>query len=141
MPDARAVAETAPILTATSGRRRHDALNRGGVMGTTSPTASDRYVAAYDSTQFKALRRRSDGFIVWASVIFYGWWFIGILLAAFAPDFFRKGLSGPMNVGLLFVLLSFALVTAMSVVYLRFARTRLDPLSEQIRVDLEGDLR
>jgi uncharacterized membrane protein (DUF485 family) len=64
-----------------------------------------------------------------------------ILLAAFAPGFFRTGLGGPMNVGLLVVALSQGLVVAVSVVYLRFARTRLDPASEQIRADLEGDLR
>jgi len=106
-----------------------------------SAAAGDRYVAVYESTQFKALQRRSHTFTAWASVIFFGWWFLVILLAAFVPDFFRKGLGGPMNVGLLFVLLSLHLVVAISVVYLRFARTRLDPLSEQIRADLEGDLR
>jgi uncharacterized membrane protein (DUF485 family) len=111
-------------------------------LGTMDLTAdADRYVAVYDSAQFKALRRRSNTFIAWASVIFYGWWFIVILLAAFAPGFFRKGLGGPMNVGLLFVSLSMGLVVAICAVYLRLARTRLDPLSERIRADLEGELR
>jgi uncharacterized membrane protein (DUF485 family) len=110
-------------------------------MGTMdSAAAADRYVAVYDSTQFKALRRRSNTFIAWASVTFYGWWFLVILLAAFVPDFFRTGLVGPINVGLLSVFLSLNLVVAISVVYLRFARTRLDPLSEQIRADLEGEI-
>jgi uncharacterized membrane protein (DUF485 family) len=107
-----------------------------------SAVDGDRYVAVYHSAQFKALRRRSNTFVAWASVAFYGWWFLFLLLAAFVPDFFRKGLGGgPMNVGLLFLFVSLNLVVAMSVVYLRFARTRLDPLSEQIRADLEGDLR
>jgi uncharacterized membrane protein (DUF485 family) len=111
-------------------------------MGTTPSAADgDRYVAVYDSARFKALRHRSKTFIVSASVIFYGWWLLVIVLAAFVPDFFRKGLGGPMNVGLLFVLLSQFLVVALTAVYLRFARTRLDPASEQIRADLEGDVR
>ncbi|SCL41864.1 Uncharacterized membrane protein, DUF485 family [Micromonospora pallida] len=111
-------------------------------MGTMDSAANgDRYVAVYESAQFKTLRRRSNSFIVWASVVFYGWWFVGISLAAFVPDFFRTGLGGPMNVGLLFILLSLLLVVAIAVSYLRFARERLDPLSEQIRADLEGDLR
>ncbi|MWA09120.1 DUF485 domain-containing protein [Streptomyces sp. BA2] len=111
-------------------------------MGTmNSPANVDRYVAVHDSAQFKALRRQSNAFILWASVIFFGWWFLGCVLATFVPEFFRQGLGGPMNVGLLFVLLSFAFVVTISAVYLRFARTRLDPLSEQIRADLEGDLR
>ncbi|MFB6522415.1 DUF485 domain-containing protein [Streptomyces sp. NPDC056401] len=106
-----------------------------------SPVDGDRYVAVYDSAPFQALKRRANGFTLWASVAFLGWWFLVILLAAFAPDFFRQGISGPMNVGLLFVLLSFVLVVTISAVYLRFARTQLDPLSEQIRAELEGDLR
>jgi uncharacterized membrane protein (DUF485 family) len=110
-----------------------------GTMG--SAADGDRYVEVYDSARFKALRRRSNTFIAWTSVVFYGWWVLVILLAAFVPEFFRKGLGGPMNVGLLFVLLSQTLVVAVSVVYLRFARTRLDPLSERIRADVEGDLR
>jgi uncharacterized membrane protein (DUF485 family) len=111
-------------------------------MGTMdSAVDGDRYVAVYESARFKTLRRRSNSFIAWTSVIFYGWWFLGISLAAFVPGFFRTGLGGPMNVGLLFILLSLLLVVAIAVVYLRFARERLDPLSEQIRADLEGDLR
>ncbi|MEU6008143.1 DUF485 domain-containing protein [Streptomyces sp. NPDC047453] len=112
-----------------------------GTMDSAAEADGNRYVAVYDSAQFKDLRRRSNTFIAWASVIFYGWWLLVLLLAAFVPDFFRKGLGGPMNVGLLFVLLSLALVVTVSAVYLRFARTRLDPLSERIRADLEGDLR
>jgi uncharacterized membrane protein (DUF485 family) len=111
-------------------------------MGTLSSAADgDRYLAVYDSAQFKVLRRRSNAFIIWASVILSGWWILFLLLAAFAPDFFRQGIGGPMNVGLLFVALSMNLVAAIAAVYLRFARTRLDPLSEQIRAELEGDLR
>lgn len=110
-----------------------------GAMDTAA--GGDRYVAVYDSAQFKDLRRRSNAFIIRASVIFYGWWLLVILLAAFAPDFFRQGIVGPVNVGLLFVFLSLNIVVATSLAYLRFARTRLDPLSEQIRADLEGDLR
>lgn len=106
-----------------------------------SAAADDRYVAVYNSAQFRALRRQSNAFVGWASVIFYGWWFVGVLLAAFVPEFFRQGLAGPVNVGLLYVFLSLNLVVAMAVVYLRFSRTRLDPLSHEIRLSLEGDLR
>jgi uncharacterized membrane protein (DUF485 family) len=111
-------------------------------MGTTNSAAdADRYVAVYESAQFQTLRRRSNSFIRWAGIAFFGWWFLVILLAAFVPDVLRAGLGGPMNVGLLFILLSLAFVVILSAVYLRYARTRLDPLSEQIRADLEGDPR
>lgn len=111
-------------------------------MGTMDSAAGgDRYVAVYESAQFQDLRRRSNAFIVWGSVAFFGWWFLVILLAAFAPAVLRTGLGGPMNVGLLFIGLSMAFVVVLAAVYMRYARTRLDPLSEQIRADLEGDLR
>ncbi|MCD0448656.1 DUF485 domain-containing protein [Actinocorallia sp. API 0066] len=106
-----------------------------------SAVADDRYVAEYESARFQALRRRSNAFIAGASIVFYGWWFVGIALAAFAPGVFRTELGGPFNVGLLFLLLSFVLVVAVTVAYLRFASSRLDPASEQIRVELEGGTR
>ncbi|MEV0776496.1 DUF485 domain-containing protein [Streptomyces sp. NPDC050433] len=112
-------------------------------MGTINSLAGgdDRYVAVHDSAQFKALRRQSNAFILWASVLFFGWWFTGSALATFAPDFFRQKVGDTMNVGLVFVLLSFVFVVALSGLYLRYARTRLDPLSERIRAELEGESR
>jgi uncharacterized membrane protein (DUF485 family) len=143
MPGASAVPETADVST-----HRHattpspGVISTGGVMGTTNSAADgDRYLAVYESARFRTLRRRSNAFITWASITFFGWWFLVILLAAFAPGVLRTGLGGPMNVGLLFIGLSLAFVVTLSAVYLRYARTRLDPLSEQIRADLEGDLR
>jgi len=111
-------------------------------MGTTHPTAAgDRYVAVYDSARFKVLRRRSNTFIASVAAAFYGWWLLVILLAAFVPQFFRIGLGGPMNVGLLVVGLSSGLVVVVSAVCVRYAAARLDPLGDEIRADLERELR
>ncbi|MEU5524420.1 DUF485 domain-containing protein [Streptomyces sp. NPDC047860] len=111
-------------------------------MGTFDQTADgDRYVSLHNSPEFRELRRQSQTFTAWVSGIFYGWWFLVILLAAFAPGFYRQDLIGPINVGLLFVFVSFNLVVVVSSASMRFARTRLDPLGERVRADLEGDLR
>ncbi|WP_225801866.1 DUF485 domain-containing protein [Streptomyces sp. NK15101] len=111
-------------------------------MDTLDPSVDgDRYVALHNSPQFRALRRKSNTFTSWVSGLFYGWWFLVILLAAFAPDFYREEIVGPINVGLLFVFLSLNLVVAVSTLYLRHARTQLDPMTDRIRADLEGDLR
>jgi uncharacterized membrane protein (DUF485 family) len=106
-----------------------------------SAADADRYQAVYDSSEFKDLRRRSNRFIGWTAAIFYGWWLLVIFLGAFAPDVFRTKITGPMNVGLVVLMVSFALVLAVSAVSLRHARTQLDPLSDRIRADVEGDLR
>lgn len=111
-------------------------------MGTVDSAAEgDRYIAVYESAQFKVLRRKSNVFIAVTAAAFYGWWMVVIFLAAFVPDFLRNGLVGPINVGLLFVLVSFALVVVVSTVSLRYARTHLDPISDRIRADVEGDPR
>lgn len=108
---------------------------------TNSLSDGDRYVAVHDSAQFTALRDRWQKFTLSASVVFMGWWFLAILLGAFAPDFYRTSVTGSLNVGMLFALATLVLVPAIIAIYLRFARTQLDPLSERIRVDLEGDPR
>ncbi|MEV5932967.1 DUF485 domain-containing protein [Streptomyces sp. NPDC052079] len=48
-----------------------------------------------NSPEFRELRRQSQTFTAWVSGIFYGWWFLVILLAAFAPGFYRQDLVGP----------------------------------------------
>ena len=111
-------------------------------MGTVDSAAEgDRYIAVSESAQFKVLRRKSNVFIAWTAALFYGWWLAVIGLAAFVPDFFRSGVVGPINVGLLFVLVSFFLVVVVSTVSLRYARTQLDPLSDRIRAEVEGNPR
>lgn len=107
-------------------------------MGAVDSAPDDRYTAVYDSARFTALRRKSDSFIGWTAAAFYGWWLITIGLAAFVPDFFRTSIGGPLNVGLLFVLISFALVMVVSTMALRYARTQLDPLADEVRADVEG---
>ncbi|MEV4807748.1 DUF485 domain-containing protein [Nonomuraea sp. NPDC049421] len=108
-------------------------------MGTTNSLPDgERYVAVHGSARFKALRRQSQSFTLWASVVFTGWWFLTILLGAYAPSFYRQTVIGNVNVGLLFVLVSFALVLVITLLHLRHARTRLDPLAEQIKADMEG---
>lgn len=111
-------------------------------MGATKSLPDDeRYVAVHDSARFKDLRRKWQVFTLRATVTFVGWWFLSIGLGAFRPSFYTVRVVGSLNVGLIFVLVTFALVLVIITSYLRYARTRMDPLGEQIRADLEGDLR
>jgi len=108
---------------------------------TKSLSDAGRYVEIQDSTQFKALRERYQRFAARASVIFVGWWFAAILLGAYAPGFYRLPVLGNVNVGMLVVLATFALVLVLAGMYLRYARTQLDPLADQIRAEAEGGRR
>jgi uncharacterized membrane protein (DUF485 family) len=111
-------------------------------MGTTSPLPDrDRYLAVQDGTKFKTLRGQVQTFTLWACVAFTGWWILASLLGAFAPGFYRITVIGYVNVGLLFALGSFILVLVIVPIYLSYAKTRLDPLAEQVRADLEGEPR
>jgi uncharacterized membrane protein (DUF485 family) len=111
-------------------------------MNTTSPPSDgDRYLAVHDSAQFVALHQRWRTFVLRASASFLGWWFLVIVLGAFAPDLFRTKVAGDLNVGVLFALGSFAAVLVITPIYLRYARTQLDPAIEKIRTELEGDVR
>ena len=111
-------------------------------MGTTNSLSdAERYVAIHDSTQYQALRHEYQRFAVPATVIFVAWWFIAILLGAFAPGFFGAIVFANVNVGLLAVILTFALVIVITAMYLKHARTRLDPLADKIRAQAEGGMR
>jgi uncharacterized membrane protein (DUF485 family) len=111
-------------------------------MGTTnSLSEGERYAAVYDSTRFKALRHEFSRFAVPATVVFVGWWFLAILLGAYAPGFFGLSVIGSVNVGTLAIMVTFALVIVIAAMYFKHARTRLDPLADEIRADAEGGLR
>jgi uncharacterized membrane protein (DUF485 family) len=108
---------------------------------TNSLPDAERYVATHDSTRFQTLRHRYQRFAVPASLIFVGWWFISILLGAYAPGFFGLTVFADVNVGTLFVMVAFALVLVIAGMYLKYARTELDPLADEVRAEAEGGLR
>jgi len=111
-------------------------------MGTTNSLSDgERYVAIHDSTQFNALRQQYRRFTAPASVVFIGWWALVILLGAYAPGFYRQTVIASVNVGMLAVLGTFVLVLVIAAMYLRHARTQLDPLADRIRAEFEGGSR
>jgi len=73
---------------------------RGPVIGTTSG-----YELVQGSREFLTLRRRLGYFVVPVTVMLLGWYFLYVILAAFAPGFMRISVFGEVNVGLCFGLL------------------------------------
>ena len=62
---------------------------RGPVIGTTSG-----YELVQGSREFLTLRRRLGYFVVPVTVMFLGWYFLYVILAAFAPGFMRVSVFG-----------------------------------------------
>jgi uncharacterized membrane protein (DUF485 family) len=98
----------------------------------------DPWAAAHTSVEFHILRKRLHGFVFPMTALFLSWYFLYVLLAAFAPHLMAIKLMGNINIGLVFGLLQFVSTFAITTVYVRFANRDLDPLGSRIRQRLEG---
>ena len=95
------------------------------------------YEVVHASREFRTLRRHLGSFAGPAIALFLGWYFLYVIIAAFAPGFMRITVAGEVNVGLCFGVLQFASTFLITVIYRRWARQRLDPQSERLRHRLE----
>ena len=73
-------------------------------MSSTETERGDDVASSYDevqqSAEFVDLRRRFRRFVFPMTALFLAWYFLYVLLAAFAPDFMAIKLFGNINVGL-----------------------------------------
>ena len=90
------------------------------------------------SERFQTLKKRHRGFVFPVAVGFLVWYFVYVLLAAYAHDFMATPVFGNVNVGLLFGLGQFVTTFAITTAYVIYANRKLDPLAEEIRADLEA---
>jgi uncharacterized membrane protein (DUF485 family) len=67
------------------------------------------------------------------------WYLTYVLLACFARDLMAVPVADGINVGLVIGLLQFVSTFVISTVYVVYARLRLDPLAERLRVRVESD--
>ena len=98
----------------------------------------DPWVAAVNSAEFSTLRRRLRGFVFPMTAFFLAWYFLYVLLAAFAPRFMSIRVVGNVNVGLIFGLLQFVSTFVITTLYVQFANRHLDPVSSRLRKQVEG---
>jgi uncharacterized membrane protein (DUF485 family) len=103
-----------------------------------SGRTSDPWTATYVSAEFTTLRTRLRGFVFPMTAFFLVWYFLYVLLAAFAPHFMAIKVIGNVNIGLIFGLLQFVSTFAITTIYVRFANRYLDPVSSRIREHVEG---
>jgi len=66
-------------------------------------------------------------------VFFLTWYFLYVISAAFAPGFMRIKVAGEINIGLCFGLLQFVSTFAITMLYGRWARRNIDPVSDRLR--------
>ena len=95
------------------------------------------YEIVHNSREFRWLRRRFRGFALPATLAFLGWYFLYVVLAAFAPGFMRHPVAGDVNVGLCFGLLEFVSTFLIATGYTWWSRRNLDPVADQMRQRLE----
>lgn len=87
--------------------------------------------------EFQALKRRFRGFVFPVAIAFMVWFLGFVVLAAFAHELMAIPFLG-MNVGLWLGLAQFVTTFGITMWYVRFANRRLDPLTTELRAELEN---
>ncbi|MBJ7470119.1 MAG: DUF485 domain-containing protein [Solirubrobacteraceae bacterium] len=95
--------------------------------------SADVYTEILASKEFQELRSRYRRFVFPVTGGALAFYFTYVLLAAYSPGFMGEVITGSITVGLVFGLLQFVMVFAITTFYVRFARTVLDPAAAQIR--------
>ena len=95
------------------------------------------YVAVEESPRFVELKRKHRSVVFPLAVLFLVWYFVYVLLSSFAPDFMAQEVWGHITIGLLLGLGQFVTTFAITMGYVSFANRKLDPISSEIRADLE----
>jgi uncharacterized membrane protein (DUF485 family) len=95
------------------------------------------YIAVEQSPRFLQLKRTQRSFVFPLAAFFLIWYFVYVVLAAFAPEFMGQRVWGDITVGLLLGLGQFVTTFAITMAYVAFANRKLDPLASEIREDLE----
>ena len=103
----------------------------------TVPPGGIDYIAEERTPQFLELKRKHRSFVFPLSVAFLLWYFAYVLLSSFAPEFMSQKVWGQITVGLLLGLGQFVTTFAITMWYVSYANKHLDPLSAQIRDNLE----
>lgn len=96
------------------------------------------YEEVQASAEFQDLRKRFRGFVFPATAFFLIWYFVYVMLAAFAPGFMSTKVFANINIGLIFGLLQFVTTFGITILYVRWANKTFDPAAERIREHMEG---
>lgn len=105
------------------------------------PNETD-YQRVQRSEEFQALRTRFRRFVFPMTAFFLLWYFLYVLLAAYAHDFMSTRVSGNITVGLLLGLGQFVTTFAITMIYANWANKHQDPIADELRHHIEtGEVR
>jgi uncharacterized membrane protein (DUF485 family) len=108
----------------------------------TRPSGGTSYEEVQASAEFVELRRRFRRFVFPVTGLFLAWYFLYVVLAAYAPDFMSTQVLGNINIGLILGLLQFVSTFAITMTYARWADREFDPTADRLREHMEtGELR
>ena len=103
-----------------------------------SPSEARDWEEIASRPEFQVLRHRLRSFVFPMTAAFLAWYLLYVLMASYAPSFMAIKLFGNINVGLVFGLLQFVSTFAITAAYVRYADRKLDPLSAQMRDEIES---
>ena len=89
------------------------------------------------SEEFALLRGRFRLFAFPMTVAFLAWYLFYVLGSIFAKDLMMTSVAGNLTVGILLGLGQFVTTFAITMAYVSYANRRVDPLSAEIRGELE----
>jgi len=101
------------------------------------PSGGTSYEEVQASPEFAELRRRFRRFVFPVTALFLGWYFLYVVLAAYAPDFMSTQVVGKINIGLILGLLQFVSTFAITMTYRRWADREFDPTADRLREQIE----
>ena len=104
---------------------------------TDEPAGGIDYIAVEESPRFQHLKRTQRSFIFPLAALFLIWYFVYVLLGAYATEFMGQRVWGDITVGLLLGLAQFVTTFAITMAYVSFANRKLDPKAQEIREELE----
>ncbi|MBP2325841.1 uncharacterized membrane protein (DUF485 family) [Kibdelosporangium banguiense] len=96
------------------------------------PDGEPDFEAIARSPEFIAIRRRLLRFTLPMTALFLCWYLGYVLLAAYAHDFMSQRAFGNVTVGLLLGLSQFVSTIVIMVLYLIFAKRRVDPQTAEL---------
>ena len=104
----------------------------------TVPTSSTPYEEVQAGDEFVQLRSRFRRFVFPVTAGFLVWYFLYVVLSAYASDFMATKVIGNINIGIIFGLLQFVSTFAITMIYARWADREFDPTAERLREHMEG---